>query len=53
MFNLLQMEYIFPKNTTKQKTKRKRSVKVKPCLKNHLYTGTFNNMSAEMIVNDT
>ena len=29
VFNLLLIEYVFSKNTTKQKTKRKRSVKVK------------------------
>ena len=53
MFNLLLIEYIFSKNTTKQMAKRKRSVKVKPWLKNRLYTGAFNNMLAELIVNDT
>ena len=33
--------------------KRKRSVKVKPWLKNRLCTSAFNNMLAELIVNDT
>ena len=57
---MLLIEYIFSKNTTKQKTKRKKSVKVKPWLKNSLYTSAFNNMLAEtkmlyaeLIVNDT
>ena len=39
------IEYIFSKNTTKQKTKRKRSVK--PWLKNRRYTSAFNNTFAE------
>ena len=47
VFNLLLTEYIFSKNTTKQKAKRKRSVKVKPWLKNTLYTSAFNNMLAD------
>ena len=47
VFNLLLTEYIFSKNTTKQKTKTKRSVNVKPWLKNRLYTSAFNNMLAE------
>ena len=47
------IEYIVSKNATKQKTKRKRSVKVKPWLKNRLYTSAFNNMLAEPVVNDT
>ena len=46
-FNLLLIEYIFSKNIAKQKRKRKGSVKVKPWLKNRLYTGAFNNMLAE------
>ena len=46
---LLLIEYIF---TKKQETKRKMSVKVKPWLKNGLYTSAFNNMLAELIVND-
>ena len=50
---MLLIEYIFSKNTTNQMAKRKRSVKVKPWLKNRLYTGAFNNMLAELIVNDT
>ena len=37
-------EYVFSKNSTKQKTKRKRNVKVKPWLKNRRYTTTFNNI---------
>ena len=47
---MLLIEYIF---TKKQETKRKMSVKVKPWLKNGLYTSAFNNMLAELIVNDT
>ena len=35
---LLLVEYVFSKNTTKQKTKRKRSAWVEPWLKNRLYT---------------
>ena len=42
---------MFSKNTRKQKTKRERSVKVKPWLKNRLYTSAFNNMLVEMIAN--
>ena len=53
VFNLLLTEYIFSKNTTKQKAKRKRSVKVKSWLKNRLYTSAFNNILVELIVNDT
>ena len=53
VFNLLLIEYIFSKNITKQKTKRKSSVKIKPWLKNRLYTSAFNNMLVELIVNDT
>ena len=52
MFNLLLTEYIFSKNTTKQKTKRKRSARVKAPLKNGRYSA-FNNIFAELMVNDT
>ena len=52
MFNLLLVEYIFSKNTTKQKIIRKRSARVKPWLKNRLYNA-FNNIFAELMVNDT
>ena len=52
VFNLLLIEHIFSKKTTKQKTKRKRSVWVKPWLKNDKYTSAFNNIFAELIVND-
>ena len=45
MFNFLLIRYIFSKNATEQKTK--------PWLKNRLYTSAFNNMLAELIVNDT
>ena len=38
------LEYIFSKNTTKQKTKRKRSLRVKPWLKNRRYESAFNNI---------
>ena len=41
---LICLEYIFSENTTKQKTKRKRSVRVKPWLKNGRYTTAFNNI---------
>ena len=49
---LLLVEYIFSKNTTKQKTKRKRSAWVEPWLKNRLYTSAFNNIFAKLMVND-
>ena len=52
VFSLLVIEHIFSKNTTKQKTKRKRSVWVKPWLKNYMYTSAFNNIFAELTVND-
>ena len=38
------LEYIFSKNTTKQKTIRKRSVRVEHWLKNRRYTSAFNNI---------
>ena len=60
MFDLLLIENIFSKNATKQKTKRKKNVKVKPWLKNDLYASVFNNVLAEtkmlyagLIVNGT
>ena len=49
VFNLLLTEYIFFK---KLKAKRKRSVRVKPWLKIRMYTSAFNNMFAELMVND-
>ena len=49
---LLLVEYIFSKNTTKQKTNRKRSAWVEPWLKNRLYTSAFNNIFAKLMVND-
>ena len=52
VLSLLLIEHIFSKKTTKQKTKRKRSVWVKPWLKNCMYTSAFNNIFAELIVND-
>ena len=52
VFNLLLIEYIFSKKITKQKTKGKRSVWVKPWLKNCMYTSAFNNIFAELMVND-
>ena len=52
VFNLLLKEYIFSKKSTKQKTKRKRSVWVKAWLKNRMYTTAFNNIFAEVMVND-
>ena len=52
VFSLLLIEHIFSKKTTKQTTKRKRSVWVKPRLKNCTYTSVFNNIFAELIVND-
>ena len=48
VFNLLLIGYIFSKKTTNQKIKRKRSVWVKSCLKNRLYTSEFNNIFAEL-----
>ena len=53
MFNLLMVEYIFSKTTTKQKTRRKRSVWVKPWLKNRLHTSAFNNIFADLMINET
>ena len=60
MFDLLLIENIFSKNATKQKTKRKKNVKVKPWLKTDLYASVFNNVLAEtkmlyagLIVNGT
>ena len=50
VFKLLLIEYIFSKKTTKQKTKRKRSVCVKPWLKNRIYA--FNDIFAELMVNN-
>ena len=49
------LEYIFSKNTTKQKTKRKRSVRVNPWLKNRRCTNAFSNIYiyAELMVNET
>ena len=52
VFSLLLIEHIFSKKTTKQITKRKRSVWVKPWLKICMYTSAFNNIFAELIVND-
>ena len=52
VFSLLLIEHIFSKKTTKQITKRKRSVWVKPWLKSCMYTSAFNNIFAELIVND-
>ena len=53
VLSLLLIEYIFSKNTAKQKTKGKRNAKVKPWLKNRLHTSAFNIIFAELIVNDT
>ena len=52
VLSLLLIEYIFSKNTAKQKTKIKRNAKVKPWLKNRLHTSAFNIIFAELIVND-
>ena len=52
VFSLLVIEHILSKKTTKQKTKRKRSVWVRPRLKNCMYTSAFNNIFPELIVND-
>ena len=52
VFNLLLIEYIFSKKSTKQKTKRKRSVWVKSWLKNRMYTSAFNNILAVLMIND-
>ena len=51
VFNLLLIEYIFSKKSTKQKTKRKRSVWVKSWLKNRMYTSAFNNIFAVLMIN--
>ena len=52
---LICLEYIFSENTTKQKTKRKRSVRVKPWLKNRRHVSAFDNkyIYAELMVNET
>ena len=52
VFSLLLIEHIFSKKTTKQKTKRKRSAWVKSWLKDCMCTSAFNNIFAELIVND-
>ena len=52
VFSLLLVEHVFSKKTTKQKTKQKRSVRVKSSLKNCMYTSAFKNIFAELIVND-
>ena len=52
VFRFLLIEYIFSKKATKQKTKRKRSVWVRPRLKICMYTSAFSNIFAELIVND-
>ena len=52
VFNLLLIEYIFSKKSTKQKTERKRSVWVKSWLKNRMYTSAFNNIFAVLMIND-
>ena len=52
VFNLLLIEYIFSKKSKKQKAKRKRSAWVKSWLKKRMYTSTFNNIFAELMVND-
>ena len=52
VFSLLLVEHVFSEKTTKQKTKQKRSVWVKPSLKNCMYTSAFKNIFAELIVND-
>ena len=52
VLSLLLIKYMFSKKNTKQKTKRKRSVWVKPWLNNCMYTSAFQNIFAELIVND-
>ena len=52
VFSLLLFEHIFCKKTTKKKPKWKRSVWVKPWLKNCMYTSAFNNIFVELLVND-
>ena len=52
VLSLLLIEHIFSEKTTKQKTKRKRSVWVKSWLKNCMYTSAFNNIFAELIVSN-
>ena len=47
---LLNRTHIFWKNS--KQTKRKRSVWVKPWLKNCMYTSAFNNIFAELVVDD-
>ena len=50
VFSLLLIEHIFSKKTTKQITKRKSSVWVKPMLKNCMYASAFNDIFAELMI---
>ena len=52
VFNLLLIEYIFSKKSTQQKSIRKKSAWIEPLLKNRMYTSVFNNVFAELMVND-
>ena len=52
VFNLLLIEYIFSKKSTKHKTKTESSVWNKPWLRNHMYTSAFSKVFAELMVND-
>ena len=49
VFNLLLIEYLFSKEITKQK---KRSVWDKRWLKNRMYASAFNDIFAELMIND-
>ena len=51
VFFLLLTEYIFSKKLQSKKQK-KRSVRFKPWLKIRMYTSAFNNIFAELMVND-
>ena len=50
VFNLLLIEYLFSKEITKQK--KKRSVWDKRWLKNRMYASAFNDIFAELMIND-
>ena len=53
VFNLLLIEYLFSKEITKQKAKKKkRSVWDKRWLKNRMYASAFNDIFAELMIND-
>ena len=52
VFNLLLIEYLFSKEITKQKAKKKKSLWDKRGLKNRMYASAFNDIFAELMIND-